>query len=129
MRYSSSHHAAAVLLVLSVSLLAACSSPPPPKPAPELRDGAFTAVAAEYLEDIYRRQPTQATDLGIHKYDDQLEDYSWQAVADAVASARRFRDRVSAIEPASLTADKHLDREQLLHAIDSRLLTLAVVRP
>jgi uncharacterized protein (DUF885 family) len=128
MRYSWSHHAA-LLLVLSVTLLAACSSPPPPKPAPESRDAAFTAVAAEYLEDIYRRQPTQATDLGIHKYDDQLEDYSRQAVADAVASARRFRDRVSDIEPTSLAADKQLDREQLLHAIDSRLLTLDVVRP
>src|SRR6476659_3598610 len=128
MRHSSSSPPE-LLLLLSVSLLAACSSPPPPKPAPESRDAAFTALAAEYLEDIYRRQPTQATDLGIHKYDDKLEDYSRQAVADAVASARRFRDRVSGIEPGSLTADKQLDREQLLHAIDSRLLTLDVVRP
>src|SRR6266542_5775993 len=127
MRHSSSHRPALVLL--SATLLPACSSPPPPKPAPESRDAAFTATAGEYLEDLYSRQPTQATDLGIHKYDDRLEDYSRQAVTAAVASARRFRDRVSAIEPASLTADKQLDREQLLHAIDSRLLTLDVVRP
>ena len=89
----------------------------------------MTAVAAEYLEDLYRRQPTQATDLGIHKYDDQLENYSREAVADAVASARQFRERVNAIDPSSLSADTQLDREQLLHSLDSRILMLDVVRP
>ena len=118
-----------LILFLSIPLFAACSSPPPPAPAPESKDAAFTAVAAEYLEDVYRRQPTQATDLGIHKYDDQLENYSHEAVADAVASARRFRERVSAIQPSSLSLDKQLDREQLLHALDSRILMLDVVRP
>jgi uncharacterized protein (DUF885 family) len=111
------------------ALLAACSSPPPPTQAPESKDGAFTVVAAAYLEDLYRRQPTQATDLGIHKYDDQLENYSRAAVADAVGSARQFRERVSAIDPGTLSPDKQLDREQLLHAIDSRMLMLDVVRP
>ena len=118
-----------LLLCISTSLLTACSSPPPPTPAPQSKDAAFTAVAAEYLEDLYRRQPTQATDLGIHKYDDQLENYSRQAVAAAVASARQFRGRVDAIDPSSLSAETQLDREQLRHSIDSRILMLDVVRP
>jgi uncharacterized protein (DUF885 family) len=116
-------------VVFSVSLLSACSSPPPSQPAPENKDRAFTALAGEYLEDIYRRQPTQATDLGIHKYDDRLENYTRQAVADAVAAARQFRERANAIDPSSLSPDKQLDREQLLHAMDSRILMLDVVRP
>ncbi len=119
----------AFFVIISASLFTACSSPPPPQPAAESKDAAFTAVAGEYLEDLYRRQPTQATDLGVHKYDDQLENYSREAVADAVASARQFRERVNAIDPASLSADKQLDREQLLHSIDSRILMLDVVRP
>jgi len=97
-------------------------------PAPS-SDAAFTTAAHEYLEDYYRRQPTSATYLGIHKYDDRLEDYSRQAVADAIASARQFRDRVGAIDPTTLSEPNQLDREQLLHAIDSRLLNLEVVRP
>ena len=48
---------------------------------------------------------------------------------DAVAAARAFRERVSAIDRRIAVADNQLDREQLLHAIDSRLLTLEVVRP
>ena len=51
------------------------------------------------------------------------------AVDDGVASARQFRERVAAIDAASLSLERQLDREQLLRAIDSRLLTLEVVRP
>jgi uncharacterized protein (DUF885 family) len=121
-----------VVFVLSAGMLAAaCGSPRPPSPQPAAAsgDGAFNTVAHEYLEDYYRRQPTQATYLGIHKYDDRLEDYSRQAVTDAVASARQLRSRVAAIDPLTLSPANQLDREQLLHAIDSRLLTLEVVRP
>jgi uncharacterized protein (DUF885 family) len=118
-----------VYLLLAVCA-SACGSPPrPAEPAAPPGDGAFNAVAHEYLEDYYRRQPTQATYLGIHKYDDRLEDYSGQAVADEIASARQFRNRVAAVDPKTLSAVNQLDREQVLHALDSRLLTLEVVRP
>ena len=117
------------LTLIALAILASCKSKAPDKPATAPQDSAFTALAGEYLEDIFRRQPTQATDLGIHTYDDQLENYSRQGVMDAIAAARRFRDRVNAIAPSGLSPDQQLDREQLLHAIDSRILTLAVVRP
>ena len=119
------------LTVIAVGILASsCKSKAPDNStAARPQDAAFTALAGEYLEDIFRRQPTQATDLGIHKYDDQLENYSRQGVMDAIAAARGFRDRVNAIDPSALSPDKQLDREQLLHAIDSRILMLAVVRP
>jgi uncharacterized protein (DUF885 family) len=115
-------------LLLLVSF-AGCTASAPGRPAVDSKDAAFRALAGEYLEDIYRRQPTQATDLGIHQYDDQLENYSRQAVTDAIAAARGFRARVGAIDPLALSRDAQLDREQLLHAIDSRILTLDVVRP
>src|SRR3954469_13851041 len=118
------------LTLIVVGIVASsCKSRVPEKAAAGSQDAAFTALATEYLEDIFRRQPTQATDLGIHKYDDRLEDYSRQGVMDAIAAARGFRDRANAIDPSALSADTELDREQLLHAIDSRILMLAVVRP
>ena len=118
------------LTLISLAFLASCKSDAPPEKAPAAsQDAPFTALAGEYLEDLFRRQPTQATDLGIHKYDDQLENYSRQGVMDAIAAARGFRDRVNAIDPSGLSLDKQLDREQLLHAIDSRILMLDVVRP
>ena len=85
---------------------AACGSSrpqPPPQSAVPSGDPAFNELARQYLEDLYRRQPSAATSLGIHKYDDRLEDYSHQAVTDEVAFARPFRDRVSAVDSATLS--------------------------
>jgi uncharacterized protein (DUF885 family) len=116
-----------------VLALASCGSPQAPQQSattakPQV-DAAFAALAGEYLEDLYKRQPTQATYLGLHKYDDRLDDYSRQGVTDAVAAAKAFRQRVDAVDPAALTLSNQLDREQLLHAIDSRVLTLDVIKP
>ncbi len=116
-------------LVLIAAAACGSRSAPAPQQSAASGDASLTAAAHEYLEDLYRRQPTQATYLGIHKYDDRLEDYSREAVTDAVKGARQFRDRVAAIDSGSLSLSAQLDREQLLHAIDSRLLTLEVVRP
>jgi uncharacterized protein (DUF885 family) len=119
-----------LLLLLGAVLVPACGSPPAPAPpVRESRDAAFAALARDVLEDLYRRHPTQATYLGIHKYDDRLEDYSRQAVRNEVAAWRQFRERARAIDSASLSLENQLDREQLLHAIDSSLLALEVIRP
>ena len=117
-----------VLVLTAIVSTSACSRPAPP-PAPASNDAAFTELARTYLEDLYRRRPTTATFLGIHRFDDKLEPYTRQAVQDEVAFARQLRDRVAAIDAATLNAVNQLDREQLLRAIDSRLLTLEVIRP
>lgn len=120
---------ASLLAVIGIATAVACNPSIPPPPAAPSGDAAFGEVAQAYLEDVYRRQPTFATFLGIHKYNDKLQDPSRQAVMDEIAAARQFRDRAAAIDAATLSPANQLDREQLLHAIDSRLLSLEVVRP
>jgi uncharacterized protein (DUF885 family) len=119
----------AVLSLASVVTAAACGTPAPPPASKPSGDAAFGDVARAYLEDTYRRQPTLATLLGVHKYDEAIRDPSRQAVADEIAAARQFRERVAAIDAGTLSPSNQLDREQLLLAIDSRILTLDVVRP
>ncbi|RPI56585.1 MAG: DUF885 domain-containing protein [Acidobacteria bacterium] len=115
---------------LAMLVISACSSAPQPPPAAAPSgDTAFDEVARAYLQDLYRRNPTYATYLGIHTYNDRIEDYSRQGVNDAIGSARRFRERVAAIDARTLSASNQLDHEQLLRAIDSRLLTLETVKP
>ena len=118
-------------LVAAILCAGACASPgPAPAPAPgSTGNQAFDEVARSCLEDLYQRQPTWATYLGIHKHNDRIEDYSRKAVDDAVVSARSFRERIAKIDAASLSPERQLDRLQLLQAIDSRLLTLEVLRP
>jgi uncharacterized protein (DUF885 family) len=121
----------ASLYLLSLVFTTSCGSSQPqaPQSGPGSGDASFNAIAHEYLEDFYRRRPTAATQLGIHKYDDRLEDYSRQAVDSAIATARQFRDRVAATDEKTLSAVNGLDRELILRAIDSELLSLEVVRP
>lgn len=92
-------------------------------------DAAFAGFVHDFLDDMYRRQPTTATFLGIHDYDDRLEDYSRQAVDETVAALKAFHSRLMAIDPKTLTAANQLDHEQMRRAIDGRLLTLEVIRP
>jgi uncharacterized protein (DUF885 family) len=118
-------------LAATLSLVACSSSSPSKLPEPPVNSGdvAFDEAAGAYLEDLNGRYPTWATYLGIHKYDDRLEDYSREGVRGAIASDRQFRQRVAAIDPKTLSPAKQLDHEQLLRAVDSRLLTLEVIKP
>jgi uncharacterized protein (DUF885 family) len=118
-----------VCLVLVSITSAACGSSSPRQEPKASADAEFQQAAREYLDGYYKRHPTAATYLGVHTFDDQLDDYSRQAVMDDIASNREFRQRVSTIDRNALSANNQLDHEQLLHAIDSQLVTLEQVRP
>ena len=124
-----SRRLSARLLFLVLAVASRCSQAPPAPAAKPSGDAAFAEVSRAYLEDTYKRQPTVATFLGIHKYNTVLRDPSRQAVADEISAARQFRERVAAIDPSTLNPVNQLDREQLLLAIDSRILTLDLVKP
>ena len=81
------------------------------------------------IEDLYRRQPTRATVSAFTHTTIVSRIYSRKAVDDEVAAARTFHRRIATIDPSRLSAPNQLDRQQLLHEIDSRLLTLEVVKP
>ena len=119
----------AVLATILCAVSCGASNPSPPPASAGSGNQVFDEISRSYLEDLYQRQPTWATYLGIHKYNNRIEDYSRKAVDDAAASARSFRERIAKIDAASLSPERQLDHEQLLRAIDSRLLTLEVVRP
>jgi uncharacterized protein (DUF885 family) len=119
-----------IVLAAVLSTTACGASSPQPSQAPvRSGDAAFDEISRSFLDDSFTRYPTWATYLGVHKYDHKLEDYSRQAVADAIAAGRQFRERVANMDPKALSPEKQLDQEHLLRAIDSRLLTLEVVRP
>ncbi len=119
----------AVLATILCAVSCGASNPSPPPASAGSGNQVFDEISRSYLEDLYQRQPTWATYLGIHKYNNRIEDYSRKAVDGAAASARSFRERIAKIDAASLSPERQLDHEQLLRAIDSRLLTLEVLRP
>jgi uncharacterized protein (DUF885 family) len=130
-------HAGRLLVLLAVLIAAtSCQAPAPDAAAAKggaaiaaNADGDFNKLVDELLEDAFQRNPTQATYLGIHTYDDRLEDLSRRGIDAQVAALRSFRDKVSNVDPKSLSLPNQLDREQLLLSLDSQLLTQLQIRP
>jgi uncharacterized protein (DUF885 family) len=114
--------------LLMLSLTAACGGEKPVSVKGGAGDAAFTKLMSDILEDHYVRNPTQATDLGIHKYDDRLEDDSQAAVASTLQAVRQFKQQVDAIAPAELSGTLQLDREFVSHALASEILALDSVK-
>ncbi|MEQ1761027.1 MAG: DUF885 domain-containing protein [Vicinamibacterales bacterium] len=113
-------------LLLAVALLA-CTPRPQPVTV-STGDPAFRELAAQIIEDAFRRSPGFATYRGVHRYDDRLDDFSASAILEDVARARGFRQRLDMIDPAALSDEAKLDREVLLREMDSLVLELDVVR-
>ncbi len=84
----------------------------------------FERLAREYFEASYRASPTTATDLGIHKYDDRLDDLSAGALRAHAAELKRFRTRFERIGACSLDLAAEIDRTLILSDIDADLLSL-----
>jgi uncharacterized protein (DUF885 family) len=95
----------------------------------EAGDQAFDRLAHEIVIDYLRRNPTEATSLGIHAYDSRIEDYSAPARSEAARAYRAFRARLDAFAPDTLSVSRQLDRETLIHRLDGELLRLEVIRP
>ena len=116
------------LAVLSGVVISGCAGPQPSPPAAGSGDAAFGKLATAILEDHYKRNPIEATDLGIHKYDDQLSDLSEAALKAESAALKDFRSRLTAIDPATLTLNSALDREQLIHSMDAQVLGIDTIK-
>src|SRR6187431_74437 len=94
---------ASAVVVVGMLTVRCGSGTPPAATAAGSGDAALTTVATAVLEDLYARNPVLATDLGIHKYDDKLRDYSAAAYAAEVQAARAFKARLEAIDPETLS--------------------------
>ena len=114
--------ALAAALTLGICGSAAADSPRAPG------DAAYEKVAAEILNDFYTRNPTYATTLGLHQFDGKLEDFAGAAVKDENAAIAAFHTALEAIDPKSLSLNNRLDREMLLHSLDSRRIRNEEIR-
>lgn len=86
------------------------------------RHQQLMALFAEEWEFEARTQPeTATTDWGIHRYDDQLSDYSTASLQAQYETRRTYAQRLGAINPGGLSLEDQLNRELLL-----RRLTLAM---
>ena len=62
------------------------------------QDDQFQKFAGDYIEQYLQANPEDATELGDHRFDGQLTDYSSDARAKDLATQKEFRDKLTAIE-------------------------------
>jgi uncharacterized protein (DUF885 family) len=98
---------AGVLLSLSMLNAAATS-----------QDDAFQKIAHDYIEHYLQVNPEDATELGDHRFDGQLTDYSLEARAKDLATQKEFREKLNAIDGSQLTGANHIDFRILKENID-----------
>ena len=63
-------------------------------PSGGLGDGAFRQLAGEILEYSYKQDPSNATYLGIHKYDDLIADYSAASITADGEAIKSFQAKL-----------------------------------
>src|SRR5437660_4523366 len=85
------------------------------------QDEAFQKIADDYVEQYLRAKPEQATDLGDHRFDRELTDYSREAQAKDLATQKEFREKVTAIDGSQLTRANGVDFRILKENIDYQI--------
>src|SRR6266542_309675 len=81
-------------VLLSLSMLNAAAT---------TQDDAFQKNAHDYIEHYLQANPEEATELGDHRFDGQLTDYSPEARAKDLATQKEFRDKLNSIDGSQLT--------------------------
>ena len=92
-------------------------------------DAAFRDLAGEILEFTYKQNPSNATYLGIHKYDDLIADYSAAAVKSEAEAIKSFQTRLNDVDAEALSPEAQLDLQQTKQTLDGMLLRDETIRP
>jgi len=85
------------------------------------QDDEFQKIAHDYIEQYLRANPEDATELGDHRFDGQLTDYSPEARAKDLATQKEFRDKLNAIDGSHLTGANNVDFRILKENIDYKI--------
>ena len=85
------------------------------------QDEEFQKIAHDYIEEELTANPEEATELGDHRFDSQLTDYSAQARAKELAAQNKFRDKLNAIDGSQLTGANKVDLPILRENIDYKI--------
>jgi uncharacterized protein (DUF885 family) len=106
----------AVGLSLSLSILVAKANP---------KDDEFQKIANDYAEGYLASHPEYATELGDHRFDAELTDYSPDTLVRLLARARQFREALKKFDDFSqLTGANQVDVRILRDNIDNEIFEL-----
>src|SRR6266481_249355 len=105
-----------VLITAGVSLLLSMLNG-----AATTQDDAFKKTAHDYIEQYLQANPEDATELGDHRFDGWLTDYSPEARAKELATQKEFREKLNALDGSQVTGANNVDFRILKENIDYKI--------
>ncbi|CAN5539275.1 DUF885 domain-containing protein [soil metagenome] len=85
-------------------------------------DRKFEKIAKDYIEGTLQTHPEYATELGDHRFDDHLTDYSEAALQKELARAKKFREQLEAFNDLEkLSGANKVDVRLLKDNIDNEI--------
>jgi uncharacterized protein (DUF885 family) len=110
----------AVAVSLPLSIFAQSPSPS----ASPTTDEKFQQLASAYIEEELGSNLEQATELGDHRFDDILTDYSPASRVRILAAQKQFKIEASALDLVKLSQTNNVDLRILKDSIDNRIFDL-----
>ena len=108
----------AAALTLPLSILAA-------DPSPKSADADFEKLAKDYIEGYLSSHPEGATQLGDHRFDDQLTDYSASSQFRQLTREKQTLQALKAFEdPAKLSGANRVDVRILRENVEGAIFEL-----
>jgi uncharacterized protein (DUF885 family) len=105
--------------------LAGCVAAPPPVPAappgPTATDMTFDAISKRYLDEMVPQTPVNATSLGDHRFDDQLDDVSTAGYDRRAALAHELLAQVQVLDSAELSRANQVDARLLANELEYQI--------
>src|SRR2546430_5975940 len=83
---------------------------------------SFHELVDAYFEDYFKANPSQATGVGFHQHDHELEDFSLAAHQHNRRKLVEYLAAFQAINPRALSENDRDDREIMIATIHSLLL-------
>lgn len=107
-------------------LLALVSLIVPLKASPA--DEEFQKMAGDYIESSLRIHPEDATQLGDHRFDTQLTDWSADARKKELEEQKTFLAKLNSFDAAKLTGANNVDFRMLKENVEGRIFELEELR-
>src|SRR6266487_3940865 len=93
------------------------------------QDEQFQQIAQDYIEGYLPTHPENATELGDHRFDDKLTDYSADARAQELARTKQTRQQLEALTDLSqLTGANKVDLRLLKEKVDNEIFGIEELR-
>ncbi len=111
----------AILPILLILAIVGCSSGPS-------ADDAFVALANNYLDRMLALNPEWATNLGDHRFDDQISDMSEAGFQTRLDFNQTYLDSLMQIDPTKLILANRIDYEILEEQCESVIFRITEIQ-